>query len=105
MRRVIVLHRPALALALGLVAVPATAPAQQGAQPDQGARAASAAFCAQLIAPLERRLKEAEPRLERAGEPGTRKVARSQLLFELLSEEEMQKTLTQTLACLAAERQ
>jgi hypothetical protein len=53
---------------------------------------------------LERRLKEAGPRLERAGDAETQEVARSRLLFDLLSGEDVQKTITLTLACLAAER-
>lgn len=100
MRRIILLPRPALALALGLSALPASAPAQQ----DHGVQANSAASCARLIAPLERRLKEAGPRLERAGDAETQEVARSRLLFDLLSGEDVQKTITLTLACLAAER-
>lgn len=88
--------RPALAIALALATLPTLATAQQATQPD------TAAACTSLIAPLERQLKEAQPRLERAGDARAREAVQSRLLFELLSGEEAQKTLAVMLGCLAA---
>ncbi len=84
--------RPALALALA--ALPTLAMAQQVTQPDTA--------CLSLMAPLERQLKEAKPRLDQAGNPKNREAVQSRLLFELLKGED--KTLARMLTCLAAQR-
>ncbi len=89
--------RPALAIALALAALPTLATAQQVAQPD------TAAACTRLVAPLERQLKEAQPRLERAGNARAREAVQSRMLFELLKGEEAGKTLAVMLGCLAAQ--
>lgn len=86
--------RPALALALA--ALPTLAMAQQVTQPDTGTA------CLRLMAPLERQLKEAKPRLDQAGNPKNREAVQSRLLFELLKGED--KTLARMLTCLAAQR-
>ena len=100
MRRIAFLpNRPALAIALGLAALPALAMAQQ----KDATQPAAAATCTRLIAPLERQLKEAQPRLERAGNARDREAVRSRMLFELLKGEEAGKTLAVMLGCLAAQ--
>lgn len=97
MRRIALPARAALAIALGLAGLPMPASAQQATQPDAGVA------CMRLMAPLERQLKEAQPRLEQAGNTRNREAVQSRMLFELLNGEETGKTLERMLRCLAAQ--
>lgn len=100
MRRMTSLHWPAAALALSLFAAPTNVTAQQ----DNKTPTAATTPCTQFIAPLERRLKEVGPRLERVTNVKTRQAERSRLLFDILSNEDTQKAIALTLGCLTTER-
>lgn len=100
MKRNALLPWPALALALGVIGTPVSAAAQK----DNGSLANSTTPCARLITPLERRLKEAAPRLKRVKDSKTREAEQSRLLFDLLSDDEAREAIAMTLGCLAAER-
>lgn len=98
MRRFTLLCCSALALIIGLGAAPAHA------QQDKDPLVDPATSCTRLIAPLQRRLKEAGPRLEGVKDTKVREAEQSRLLFDILSDETTQKAIALTLNCLAAER-
>ena len=90
---------PVLALLLVL-----GSPTSGHAQAEEGTASRASRSCAQLVAPLGRRLAEARPRLEKVGRDGKGQDEQSRLLSELLSGKDEQNRLAMILTCLAGER-